>query len=172
MPRINALTHEQAPEGSRPWLDGVKQAFGVVLNVFKVLAHSPAVITGYVQFYQAMETSSLTALEREAIALATAEVNGCGYCLSVHEMLGSKYGLSAEAIRSARDGELNAYTVLAKRITETRGHVLDEDLAVARAAGITDAKIVEVIAQVTLLTFTNLLNNVAQTDVELPRAKV
>jgi hypothetical protein len=57
MTRIPALTIETAPDASRPVLEAVKSNFGVLLNVFKTMAHSPASLSGYVQFYQAMEKS-------------------------------------------------------------------------------------------------------------------
>lgn len=41
-------------------------------------------------------------------------------------------------------------------------------LAAAREAGLDEAKIVDVIAQVSLLTLTNYLNNVAKTDIDFP----
>ena len=54
MTRISILTAEQTPDASRPLLEGVKKAFGGVPNVFKVLAHSPAVLGTYLQFHQAV----------------------------------------------------------------------------------------------------------------------
>lgn len=46
----------------------------------------------------------------------------------------------------------------------------DEQLQAARAAGLDDARIVEVVAQVSLLTLTNYLNNLAATEVDFPPA--
>jgi uncharacterized peroxidase-related enzyme len=170
MTRISALTIETAPDASRPVLEAVKSNFGVLLNVFKTMAHSPALLSGYVQFYQAMEKTSLSPKERETVSLAVSEVNGCAYCMSVHNMMATKGGMTPEDIRAARDGKLDPIAVLARQIALTRGQVSDEDLATARAAGLTDAKIVEVIGDAALMTVTNLLNNVAKTTLELPPA--
>jgi alkylhydroperoxidase family enzyme len=57
---------------------------------------------------------------------------------------------------------------LARAVTLSRGQVSDEHLSIAREAGLDDAKIVDVIAQVSLLTLTNYLNNVAKTDIDFP----
>jgi len=168
MSRISVLTAEQTPEASRSLLEGVKQAFGAVPNVFKVLAHSPAVLGSYLQFHQANQGSSLTDLQREVVALAVSQVNGCEYCLAVHTAIGGKAGLSAEQLRSARDGSLDAYAHFAREVAQQRGNVSDEVLASARDAGLSDAALLGIIAQVTLLTFTNLLNNVAQTTLDFP----
>jgi len=53
-------------------------------------------------------------------------------------------------------------------LTETRGHLSDEQLAAAHGAGIDDRKIIEVIALVALQTLTNYLNNTALTDIDFP----
>jgi len=53
-------------------------------------------------------------------------------------------------------------------LTQTRGHLSDEQIASARAAGIDDKKIIEVIAIVAAQTLTNYLNNVALTDIDFP----
>jgi len=172
MSRIPALTLEQAPAASVPLLEGVKKSIGILPNVFKTLAHSPAALGSYLQFSQAFGKNSLSAVERESIALATSQVNECEYCLAAHTLFGGKAGMSAESIRSARDGKLDAYTTLARQISSSHGRVNDADLAAARAAGLTDAKIIEVVMQVALLTVTNYVNNVAATDVDFPPVEV
>lgn len=172
MSRIEVLTDEQTPEASRPMLAGVKKAFGMVPNVFKVLAHSPATLNSYLQFNQANEHSSLTPRQRETVALAVSQHNGCEYCTAVHSLMGSKAGLTADELRSARDGQLDAYAGFAREVTASRGKVSDEVLATARSAGLTDAVLIEIIAQVTLLTFTNLLNNVAKTTLDFPAVDI
>ncbi|MNG23566.1 hypothetical protein D3C84_1081880 [compost metagenome] len=56
-------------------------------------------------------------------------------------------------------------------MAENRGALDDAQLATARAAGISDAKLIEVVAQVALMTLTNYLNNLAHTDVDFPPAQ-
>ncbi|ARU87310.1 carboxymuconolactone decarboxylase family protein [Pseudomonas sp. M30-35] len=168
MTRITALPLDQAPAGSRAALEGVQKALGFVPNAIKTLAHAPAALNGYLALTQALGKSSLSAAEREVAALATSDVNGCDYCIAAHVFYGEKAGLSKGDIEQARSGELNALAVLARQITESRGHLTDAQIAAAHDAGLTDSKIVEVVAQVTLLTLTNYLNNIADTDVDYP----
>jgi alkylhydroperoxidase family enzyme len=63
---------------------------------------------------------------------------------------------------------LNAYAALAQQLTQSRGHLSDEQIAAARAAGIDDSKIIEVIALVAVQSLTNYLNNAALTDIDFP----
>ena len=168
MSRIPALTLEQATDTTRPLLEGVQKKIGFLPNVFQTLAHAPAVLTAYVQQSATLGKTSLSATEKEAIFLATSQVNGCDYCLAAHTLFAGKAGLSAQDILDARQGHLNAYATLAQQITESRGHLSGEQIEAARAAGINDAKLIEVIAHVASQTLTNYLNNVALTDIDFP----
>ena len=168
MTRIAALTLEQAPAAARPALQGVEKGLGFLPNAFATMAHSPAALGGYMALAQAMGKNSLTPAEREVVALAASEVNGCDYCVAAHSFFGGKTGLSADDVLAARAGTLSAVAAFARSITLNRGQVSDETLAAARDGGLDDARIVDVIAQVTLLTLTNYLNNVARTEVDFP----
>lgn len=53
---------------------------------------------------------------------------------------------------------------------ETKGKVSDDDLRAVRKAGFGDAEIVEIVASVVVGCFTNFLNNVAETALDIPEA--
>jgi uncharacterized peroxidase-related enzyme len=168
MSRITPISLEHATDATRPLLEGVQKKIGFLPNVFKVLALAPAVLASYLQGSAALGKTSLSAKEKEAVFLATSQVNGCDYCLAAHTLFASKAGLTPQDILSARQGELNAIATLARQVTESRGHLSTEQLAAARDAGIDDGKIIEVIAHVASQTLTNYLNNVALTDIDFP----
>ncbi|MFK0091873.1 carboxymuconolactone decarboxylase family protein [Pseudomonas sp. NPDC090592] len=168
MTRITALSLDQAPAGSRTALEGIQKGLGFIPNAFKTLAHSPTALNGYLGLAQAMGRSTLSAAEREVVALATSQVNGCDYCLAAHTFFAAQAGLSDQDISQARGGTLSAVAALAHQITESRGQLSDQQIAAAREAGLVESKIVEVVAQVTLLTLTNYLNNIANTPVDFP----
>lgn len=170
MTRINALPLEQAPAAAQAALRGVEKGLGFIPNAFATLAHSPAALGGYLALSQALNKNSLSPAEREVAALAASEVNGCDYCIAAHSFFGGKVGLDADALLAARAGTLNGVAAFASAVTISRGQVSDAQLAAAREAGLDDAKIVDVIAQVSLLTLTNYLNNVAITDIDFPPA--
>ena len=54
-------------------------------------------------------------------------------------------------------------------MSELRGKIADADLALVRAAGFSDAQVIEIVTNVALNTLTNLINNVAQTDIDFPK---
>lgn len=170
MSRIPAISFENATDASRPILEGVKKKIGFLPNVFTTLAKAPVALEAYVQASAILGKTSLSAKEKEAVYLATSQANGCDYCLAAHSLFASKAGLSAQEIGAARQGELNAYAALAQQLTQSRGHLSDEQIAAARAAGIDDSKLIEVIALVAVQSLTNYLNNAALTDIDFPPA--
>ena len=111
---------------------------------------------------------------RERIALAVAEFNGCGYCLAAHTYIGKNLAkLSDSEIESNRrgrssDAKADAAVVFAAKVVSTRGHVSEADLSAVRAAGLTEADIIEIIAHVALNTLTNYVNEVAGTARRFP----
>ncbi|MEW9503664.1 carboxymuconolactone decarboxylase family protein, partial [Jeotgalibacillus marinus] len=59
----------------------------------------------YLALSDALGHGVLTAKQREIIALTVAQANECHYCLSAHTLMGKGAGLSADAIRLAREGK-------------------------------------------------------------------
>jgi uncharacterized peroxidase-related enzyme len=168
MSRINTISLDTATDATRTVLEGVKKKIGFLPNLFATLATAPVALDTYVQASAILGKTSLSAQQKEAVYLATSQVNGCDYCLAAHTLFGGKSGLSAQDIVAARQGELNAYAALARQLTESRGHLSDAQIAAARAAGIDNVKIIEVIALVAVQTLTNYLNNTALTDIDFP----
>lgn len=168
MSRINVISLDTATDATRTVLEGVKRKIGFVPNLFATLARAPVALDTYVQASAILGKTSLSAQQKEAVYLATSQVNGCDYCLAAHTLFAGKSGLSAPDIVAAREGELNAYAALARHLTERRGHLSDTQIAAARAAGIDDVKMIEVIALVAVQTLTNYLNNTALTDIDFP----
>lgn len=174
MPRIDAPTIEAVPAASQPQLAAVKKQLGVVPNLFRTIAHSPAALEGYLGLNGALANGSLDAATRERIALAIAEFNGCGYCLAAHTYIGKNLAkLSDSEIDSNRrgrssDARADAAVVFAAKVISTRGHVSEADLSAVRSAGLSEADIIEIIAHVALNTLTNYVNEVAGTTVDFP----
>ena len=173
MPRIAPVDAATAGAETAATLGAIKTKVGMIPNLHATFANAPAVLKGYLGFSDALSGGLLTAKQRGIIALAVAQVNQCHYCLSAHTLIGKGAGLSPDAIRAARkgtgaDAADAAIATLAVRLVETRGQLSDADLVEARNAGIDDARIVEVVANVALNVLTNFTNNVAATDIDFP----
>jgi uncharacterized peroxidase-related enzyme len=175
MPRLSVIDPEIAEGKAKTLLDAVKGALGSVPNMTRGMARSPAVLEGYLAFSKALAGGALDAKLRERIALATAEANGCDYCLAAHSFIGRRVGLSEGDIAAARDGaaadpRAAAALGFVRRLVAARGAAADDDIAGLRAAGFVDGEIGEIVANVALNLLTNYFNMVAQTDIDFPAA--
>jgi AhpD family alkylhydroperoxidase len=152
----------------------VRKALGSVPNMAKTMANSPALVSGWLALSGALGGGVIPAPVRERLALAAAEYNRCGYCLSAHTFIGSQVAkLDPEEIERARhadsaDAHVAALLALSDTIARGRGTVDDTALKTARAAGVTDAEIAEVVGNLALNILTNYFNILADTDNEFP----
>lgn len=173
MSRLTIPERNATPAASHPLLDAVKSQLGVIPNLFRLTAQSPAALEGYLALSNALGRT-LDARMREQIALAVAEVNGCDYCLSAHSYLGANLARLSEAEMAlnrrgqASDARTDAALHFARTVARAKGKVSDADLATIRAAGFTEAEVIEIVANVALNVLTNFINNVAQTDIDFP----
>ena len=177
MSRISIPSRDGAPSASHDVLDEIDRKFGVIPNLFRLLAVSPQALDGYAQLNASL-SNAFNAKIREQIAIAVAEVNGCDYCLSAHMYLGANLAGLSEAdmalnrVGSATDPQTAAIVRFATLVAEKRGQVGNEDLANARAAGLHDSQLIDIVALVAENVLTNFVNNVAQTDIDFPVVNV
>lgn len=173
--RITPVDPATATGRAKELLDAVKAKMGAVPNLTRVMAHSPAVLEGYLGLSGALAHGVLPAAVREQLALDVGEANGCEYCVSAHTFLGKKAGLSDAETQANRRGnsadpKVDALLRFARSVLDKRGQVTDADLEAVRAAGFGDAEIAEAVAHVALNALTNFLNNIAHTPIDFPKA--
>jgi uncharacterized peroxidase-related enzyme len=176
MSRISTpATTEDAPEASRALLSAVQKQLGSVPNLFRIVSNSPAALEGYLGLQGALGQGKLDPATRERIALAVAETNGCGYCLAAHAYLGKNLARLSDAEISANrnggstDAKADAAVGFAAEIARNRGQVTADRVETVKAAGYSDAEVVEMIAHVALNTLTNYVNEVLGTEIDFPQ---
>lgn len=180
MSRISLPSAENTPKAAHALLDAVQQQLGMVPNLMKLLAQSPAALEGYLSLNGAMNKATLSVALRERIALVIAEYNGCNYCLSAHDYLGQNIArigrteLNAARDAHSEDARTDAALQFALRVAQARGQVSDAEIASLRQAGFDQTAIIEIVVTVALNVLTNYVNNVAQTEIDFPlvQAKV
>jgi uncharacterized peroxidase-related enzyme len=154
-------------------LSQVKASLGKVPNFFATLANAPVALEGFLSLSKALSRGRLSGRQREILALAIAQENVCEYCLAAHTESAKAVGLNAADVLKAREGNSDdsferTLTRFAKNIIRRRGLVSDEDLDIARKAGIDDGLMLEVVANVALNTLTNYTNRLADTEIDFP----
>lgn len=176
MQRIHSIEPKHAQGRAKELLTTIEQAFGVVPNVASVMAHSPAVLESFLALSTAMKSVAIGGKLHHQIKLATSESNACSYCTSILCAIGPKAGLTAADIlegrsADAKDARTDAALKFARAVLESKGKVSDDDFRAVRKAGFGDAEIVEIVASVVVGCFTNFLNNVADTELDIPNAE-
>jgi uncharacterized peroxidase-related enzyme len=174
MTRIPPLSPDGADDEQRRLLADTQQRLGRVPNLYAAMAHSPAALRGYLGLRDALSGGALGAVERELLALLVAQDNDCEYCVSAHTFRGGRMRISDEDLLRARqadspDPHTRAVLRLARSVLARRGRVADAELAEARAAGVTDAEVLEVVAHVALNALSNYVNHVARPPLDFPR---
>ena len=177
MNRLTIPSLEQSPAASQPLLDAVNKQLGVVPNLFRLVGNSPAALEGYLGLGKALGKGSIGAATGERIALAIAEVNQCGYCLSAHTYLGKNLvklddaEIAANRAGGSGNARADAAVRFAVQVARARGHVADAEVQAVKAAGFSEAEIIEIVLHVALNTWTNYINEVARTTIDFPVAQ-
>jgi uncharacterized peroxidase-related enzyme len=174
--RIQPLDPQHTTGKTRRLLGHVRTKLGLVPNLFRVLANAPVALEGYVNFSAALANGTFDERLREQIAITVAESNLCDYCSRAHTYLAKKLGLSqseiADALRAtAVAPRSDAILKLARSIVVQRGELSDSDLQRARAGGVTDGEIVEILANVALNILANYLSHIARIVIDSPEPK-
>ncbi|WP_457354897.1 carboxymuconolactone decarboxylase family protein [Sphingomonas sp. UYP23] len=167
-------TIDATPAASHPLLEAVNKKLGVVPNLFRLIATSPAALEGFLSLSGALGKGGIPAATGERIALAVAEVNGCDYCLSAHSYVAKNLAklddseIAANRAGGSNDPKADSAVRFAVKVARERGHVGDADVSALKLAGYNDAQVVEIVLHVALNSFTNYLNEVAKTDIDFP----
>lgn len=173
MARLTQISDENASPAAVEILGEINKKLGIVPNLYRVAVNQPAALSALLGLGAELGKGSFDPKTREAIALAVAGTNNCDYCASAHTAISKNLKVDDTEIAArlrgkSADPRLQAILTFAIAVTDKRGLVSDTDLAAARQAGLSDADIVETVANVVANIFTNYINHVAQTDIDFP----
>jgi uncharacterized peroxidase-related enzyme len=163
---------DTAPAASREILVENQRKFGMIPSPLARLAVSPVTLQAALAGLTAFEHSSLSALEREVLAMTLGVKNGCHYCVSLHrrllERLDAPAGLS-EALAQGRKLEapkLEAVRVFTLALLERTGDVSDDTWQQFLAAGFDRAAALEVVLGVAAYTLTTFANRLTEAPLD------
>jgi uncharacterized peroxidase-related enzyme len=153
----------------------IKKAIGAVPNTYAAIgALGPAALKAMLAADAVLAAGTLTKRDQETIKLVVSSVVGCDYCLAAHSMLGKMAGLKPDELRNIRggkptgDNKRDALIRFVSLLAETSGTIASEEVAAIRAAGYTDAQLVEISLAFAAITFTNIFNRINDTEIEYP----
>lgn len=122
-------TLDNADAKARPLLEQANEKLGFVPNMYQGMAKAPGVLDTYLHGYELFrQDSGFTPPQQEVVFLTISRLNGCGYCMSAHSMLGEIMSqVPAEVLEAIRndqpipDERLAALSEFTRVMFETRG---------------------------------------------------
>ncbi|WP_372750949.1 carboxymuconolactone decarboxylase family protein [Labilibaculum sp.] len=176
MRTITVPTKEQLDKKGQQILDQLQNEMGMIPNLFATLAYSSNTLENYLAFSSKAGKDSFSNKELEAIKLAVSEVNGCEYCLAAHTAIAKMNGFTEEEIIQLRDGSISNIRLrilsnLAIDIAQNKGNASDLTKENFFNAGFTEKELIDFLAVVVEITFTNYAHNLTQVPVDFPKAK-
>jgi len=176
MKNLEVLTHDQVAPETQEIFDSLKGKIGMVPNLYATTANSHKALSTMLNTTETLGSGEFSGKEVETIALTVGQANGCGYCLSAHTALAKMNGLTEEQTLEIRRGtiedeKLNVLSTLARQITLSRGRPDQSLIDNFFDTGYSKAALAELIGLVALNTFTNYINNIAETKIDFPLAQ-
>jgi alkylhydroperoxidase family enzyme len=165
-------TIESAPAQSKPVLEQLQQAFGLIPNIAAKMAASPVLINGFIGLFQRVHTSSLTEPQIQTVLLTNAIANASEWPVAFHTALALKEGVQPADVDAIRhsvlpdDAGLAALSALARTLIEKRGRLTESDQRRFLEAGFSAEQLLEVIAVVAASTITNYTSSVTRPPLE------
>ena len=179
MTTFTTHTIESAPESSKPFLQGAKNAYSFVPNLLGTMAEAPALLEGYMALAGIFDKTNLSETERQIILMTNNRLNGCVYCMAAHTSISQMAGVQPDVIEALRnntpiaDPKLEALRTFSAVINESRGWPTEAQVNAFLDAGYTQQNILEVIVGTSLKVMSNYTNHIAETTVDdafLPNA--
>ncbi len=87
-------TLESAPEQSKPSVQALQGAFGMIPNIAGAMSTSPVLIGGLVALFQKVHGGSFPEEQIQVLLLTNAVTNACSWAVAFHTVLALKEGVA------------------------------------------------------------------------------
>lgn len=167
---IPPLSIEEAEDSAAENLKQIEDQFGMIPNIFAVMAHHPPTLAGFVKLFEAIH-EDLPPRLREIAYLKASTINNCEYCSTHHRKNAQDAGVSEEeldAITSGKDEPFEETEQLILHFVEqlTKTTHPDADLCGRLRERLGNKQYVALAAVVCTANWTNRFNHAC--GVELP----
>jgi len=166
---------EQVAPEAQATFDMLTRVTGKVPNLYATIGYSANALNSYMAFVQAQAKGTFHHKDREAIYLIVSELNGCEYCLASHTLSAIKGGWTEAETRQLRSGKYNdkkwvaIYTFIDSVIAH-RGQVSDDILKQFYEAGYDEKAVMDLMALISVMSFTNYTYRLTQIPIDFPAA--
>jgi len=161
-----------APAKSKPALQQLQSAFGMIPNVAGTMATSPVLISSLVGLFGNVHGGSFSEPQIQILLLTNAVTNGAAWAVAFHSFLALQQGINqadVEAVRNGRpprDPKFAALSIFAKSLLHKPGRVGGQDKEKFLAAGFGPDHLLEVVAVSAASTITNYTAGITNPPLE------
>jgi len=173
---IKVPTYAEVDEPAKPAFDQFTKLTGKMPNLYATIGYSANALNAYLEYTRQQARGTFHAREREAVYLIVSQINGCKYCLASHTLSAIKAGWKEEDILLLRAGTHPdsrwqvIYNVI-HSIIENKGGVDDGLLAEFFGLGYNEAALIDLLALINVMSFTNYAYRLTNIPIDFPEAK-
>lgn len=149
-----------------------RRDFGMVPNLYGVMAESPQLLAAYHELSKLFQKTSLSNAERHVVWLSINVEHRCHYCVPGHSAVAKMQGVDDEtisALRSEREipnirlEKLRQFTL---SMVRNRGFVSDQEIEDFIESGFTKRNILDIVLGLSQKIISNYVNKFAKTPVD------
>ena len=168
--------YDEVADSAKAVFDQYIKQLGRMPNLYATIGYSANALTSYMAFVQAQAKGTFHGKDREAIYLIVSKFNGCEYCQASHTPSAIKFGWTEEETILLRAGKLPErkwqvlYRVI-ESVIERRGEVSGRLLSEFFELGYKEAALMDLMALIMAMTFTNYVFRLTKIPVDFPLAR-
>jgi uncharacterized peroxidase-related enzyme len=145
-----------------------RRRYGWLPNTVRVMARGSVAAELYLTAGDLNAAGTLTAVERELLAVLVATHNGCAYCRIAHGLAARALhvdpaGILAAGRATSIDPRTAAILGLAAKVLAHAGRLSDEEVTRARTEGLDDTTMLDIVSVIAENMLGNTINNLANT---------
>jgi alkylhydroperoxidase family enzyme len=164
---LHILSPDEAPAASRPTLDGIAADLGFVPNLAAVTAASPTLLSAFDALRRTVSDPTFDPVHREIAGVAVGVAVDNAYGVAFHSTVLGALGVDAADIDAMQAGDEPhdsvhaAVYAFARDVAAQRGKVTDDVVRRAHDAGLTDADLLQLVAECVFAGLVGIVDNLA-----------
>jgi uncharacterized peroxidase-related enzyme len=167
-------TADLSPRQSELLARGRKAAQGMLPNMYRAMAHNPALLDTYLYGYEALrKEAGFTPAELEVIFLVISYENACDYCVAAHSLVADTLSRVPRMVTDAiRDGEeipdpkLRVLTEVTRQVLLLRGRPEPATVKKLLDAGYDEKHLLGIVLAIGIKTLSNYTNHLFDTPLD------
>jgi alkylhydroperoxidase family enzyme len=164
---LHILTPADAPTASRTVLDGIAADLGFIPHLAAATAASPTLLSAFDALRRTVSDDTFDPVHREIAGVAVGVAVDNAYGVAFHSTVLGHLGIDADEIDAMRAGSepsdpLHAAVyAFARDVAVHRGKVADEVVRRAHDAGLSDAALLQLVAECVFAGLVGIVDNLA-----------